>query len=481
MGDPHGFVQIRRRGAPKRPVVERVHDYREVEGDLPIAAVRDQASRCMDCGIPFCHQGCPLGNQIPDWNDLVYRDEWREASERLHATNNFPEITGRICPAPCEEACVLNVNDDPVTIEHIEKQIADRAWREGWVEPVHARRMTGKRVAVVGSGPAGLAAAQQLARAGHGVTVFEREDRIGGLVRYGIPDFKLDKHVIDARIAQLREEGVLFETGVNVGVNVTLEALRAKHHAVCLATGAQKPRDLRVPGRALTGIHFALPYLTQQNRVVAGDSIPREERIVAAGKRVVILGGGDTGADCLGTAHRQGAASVHHFHYKPAPPGARTADMPWPWWPMILRETSAHEEGGTREWSVVAKGFEGDGQGHVRRMRCVRVQWEPSDDGRLEMREVPDSDFTVDADLVLLAIGFEGPEQALGLATGGGRFAVDGHFGTTERGVFACGDATRGASLVVWAIWEGRQCAHAIDTYLMGESRLPLSPNPVPL
>ena len=485
MGKLRGFVEIGRKDALKRPAPERIADFDEVEGSVALPVLRDQASRCMDCGIPFCHKGCPLGNRIPDWNDLVYRDRWRAALDQLHATNNFPEFTGKTCPAPCEEACVLNINDAPVTIKQIEKQIIEHGWEHGWVAAMAPKRATGKKIAVVGSGPAGLACAQQLARAGHAVTVYERSDRLGGLLRYGIPDFKMHKSDIDRRIEQMRGEGVTFEVNADVGGTIAAEQLRSRFDAVCLATGAQKARELPVPGRDLRGVELAMPYLEQQNRVVAGDEV--KGQILATAKRVVILGGGDTGADCLGTAHRQRAAEVHHFHYKPAPPEMRTADMPWPWWPMILRDSSSHEEGGVRGWGVVAKAFTGDAVGNLRAMHCVHVDWQKDEQGRARMVELPSSETTIEVDLVLLAIGFEGTDAAVAVSGFGaeltehGTALVDARFATGARGVFACGDAVRGPSLVVWAIWEGRQAAYEIDTFLMGKSELPVSPNPLPL
>jgi glutamate synthase (NADPH/NADH) small chain len=433
----------------------------------------------MDCGIPFCHKGCPLGNLIPDWNDLIYRGRWQAAIDRLHSTNNFPEFTGRICPAPCEEACVLNINDNPVTIKQIEKQTIDHALKAGWVVPQPPAQRTGKAVAVIGSGPAGLACAQQLARAGHLVTVFERADRIGGLLRYGIPDFKMEKHLIDFRMRQMEAEGVTFKAGVNVGVDVTSADLRKEFDAVVIATGATKPRDLPVPGRELAGIHFAMDFLPQQNKVVAGDRIP--DQIMATGKHVVILGGGDTGSDCLGTSNRHGAASVHQFELLPQPPDARTPDMPWPYWPMILRTSSSHEEGVVRDWSINTKAFHGR-DGKVTELEAVRLEWVTGDNGRPAMREIPGSSFRLKADLVLLALGFLGPEhygavEELQLKTDErSNVAVDDRYMASEPGVFACGDARRGQSLVVWAIWEGRECARGVDEYLMGHTDLPASP-----
>ena len=470
MGKPDAFLRVDRRAPPKRPVGERVQDWREVEGDLALPVVQQQASRCMDCGVPFCHGGCPLGNHIPEWNDLVYRGEWEAASARLHATNNFPEFTGRVCPAPCEQACVLALHGQPVTIEHIEKRITERAWAAGWIRPQPARVRSGRSVGVVGSGPAGLAAAQQLARAGHEVTVYERDDRPGGLLRYGIPDFKLDRAVVERRLDQLAAEGVRFRCNVEVGRDVSLEALRADHDAVCLALGALAPRDLPLPGRELPGVHFAMDYLTRQNRAVAGDSV---ETIDAAGRRVVILGGGDTGADCLGTALRQGAADVMQFHYKDAPPDQRTEQMPWPWWPMTLRPSTSHEEGGERGWAVVAKRFLGTDR--LEALECVRVRWR---DGR--MGEVEGSAFELPVELAFIAVGFSGPQPIPGLdlaAVGAG----GSPFAHALPGVYVCGDARRGASLVVTAIWEGREVARVIDDALVGQTRLPSVPNPYPL
>ncbi len=482
MGKPTGFLEIERALPEKRPVKERLRDYREIERHLPVVAIREQGARCMNCGVPFCSTGCPLGNVIPDWNDSVYRDRWHEAVLALHATNNFPEMTGRVCPAPCEEACVLNIGGAPVTIKQIEHQIADRAWDEAWVRPQPAEQRTGKRVAVVGSGPAGLACAQQLARAGHDVVVFERDDRAGGLLRYGIPDFKMEKHHVDRRLAQMEAEGVVFRTGVNVGVDLSVSDLEAAHDAVVLAIGATRPRDLPIPGRELAGVHLAMEYLPQQNRVVAGDRV--DGQIVATGKKVVVLGGGDTGSDCVGTALRQGAASVVSIELMPKPPEQRTAEMPWPEWPMILRTSTSHEEGGTREFAILTKAFEGEG-GALRRLCAVRVEHEVGADGRMSTREVEGSDFTIEADLCLLALGFVGPErelpERLGVTLGarGNVEADEARFATSRERVFACGDARRGQSLVVWAIWEGREAARAVDLHLVGESRLPSSPRNV--
>ena len=432
----------------------------------------------MDCGIPFCHQGCPLGNLIPDWNDLVSRDQWRAASDRLHATNNFPEFTGRLCPAPCEGSCVLGINDDPVNIKSIERAIVDRAFEEGWIAPRPPAMRSGRRVAVVGSGPAGLAAADQLNRAGHKVTVFERSDRIGGLMRYGIPQFKLEKHHLDRRLALMEMEGVVFRTGINIGVDVPVAALRRDFDAIVLAGGAGWARDLTVPGRDLDGIHFAVDYLTQQNRECEGDAVPSEGRITAQGKHVVIIGGGDTGADCLGTTHRQGALSVHQFELLSRPPDTRAVDNPWPLWPQIFRTSSAHEEGGERVYSVSTERFVGDGSGRVTALEAVEVEM-VREDGRMRFVPREGSRFQLKADLVLLAMGFVGPERGglledLGVKlTDRGNVYRDERWMTSEPGVFAAGDMQRGQSLIVWAIADGRHAARSVDAYLMGHSDLP--------
>ena len=479
MGKITGFMEIQRETPPRRPVAERVHDWREYDLKLPEDRLRAQGARCMDCGIPFCHKGCPLGNIIPDWNDLVYRGRWREAIDRLHSTNNFPEFTGRICPAPCEEACVLNINNDPVTIKVLEKNIVDHAFAEGWVAPHPAPTRTGKRVAVVGSGPAGLACAQQLARAGHDVTLYERADRIGGLLRYGIPDFKLEKWQIDRRMEQMRAEGVTFVTNSRVGVDITADEMRSKYDAIALTMGATKPRDLPIPGRDLKGVHFAMEFLPQQNKRNAGDSIAPEISISAKDKRVVILGGGDTGSDCLGTSNRQGASVVYQFELLPMPPERRTADMPWPDWPMILRTSTSHEEGVVRDWSINTKRFIGD-NGILKAIECVRLEWK-RDNGRMVMEEVAGSNFILECDLTLLALGFLGPEPdgiigQLGLKLDPRSNVLCENYASSVPGVFAAGDTRRGQSLVVWAIWEGRECARAVDAYLMGETFLPASP-----
>jgi glutamate synthase (NADPH/NADH) small chain len=473
MGSTTGFLEIGRVNFDRRPVDERIHDWKEVYKDFPEDRLQKQASRCMDCGIPFCHQGCPLGNIIPDWNDLVYRGQWQEALYRLLATNNFPEFTGRICPAPCEGSCVLGINADPVTIKNIEVTIIDRAFKEGLIRPRRPLVRTGKAVAIVGSGPAGLAAAAQLNQAGHWVTVFERADRVGGLLRYGIPEFKMEKHVLDRRLNIMHEEGVMFRTNANVGVNVSVEELRTHFNAILLAGGATAARDLPVPGRELKGIYFAMEYLPLQNKRCEGDVFSDSEFITAKDKCVVIIGGGDTGADCLGTAHRQGARSVVQFELLPRPPAERTPDNPWPNWPNIFRTSSAHEEGGEREYSVLTKRFTGD-NGQVQQLHAVRVEFE----GR-NMKEVPGTDFTLDADLVLLAMGFLGPERDGMLAQLGvevnerGNVGTDAEKMTNVPGIFAAGDMARGQSLVVWAIREGRQAARYIDKYLMGYTELP--------
>ncbi|HZJ31580.1 MAG TPA: glutamate synthase subunit beta [Vicinamibacterales bacterium] len=478
MGKPTGFIEIQRKKHPTRPVEERVQDWREIYLPYPTGELEMQGARCMDCGIPFCHEGCPLGNLIPDWNDLVYRDRWQAAIERLHTTNNFPEFTGKLCPAPCEGSCVLGINDYPVTIKSIEASIIDRAWDEGWVVAKPPVMRTWKKVAVVGSGPAGLAAADQLNHAGHSVTVFEKSDRIGGLLRYGIPEFKMEKRYLDRRLAVLEEEGVIFRAGVNVGVDVSVERLRADYDAILLAGGAGQPRDLPVPGRELKGIHFAMEYLTLQNRRNEGDAIPDSDFITAKDKNVVIIGGGDTGADCLGTAHRQGALAVHQLELMPIPPDARTADNPWPQWPLIYRTSGAHEEGGERLYSVSTQRFSGDEKGDVRRLHAVQVEMVKKD-GRVQVQPVSGSEFELAADLVLLAMGFTGPEKGALLddlrvtMTDRGNVGRDARWMTSVPGVFTAGDMQRGQSLIVWAIAEGRSAARAIDQHLMGESQLP--------
>ena len=478
MGKPTGFLETPRETHAYRPVPDRVGDFRELYEPLPILKVSEQGGRCMDCGIPFCHQGCPLGNLIPDWSDLVYRDQWKAAIERLHATNNFPEFTGKLCPAPCESACVLGLIDQPVAIKQIEESIVDRAWEEGWIVPIPPKRKTGKRVAVVGSGPAGLAAAQQLARAGHDVVVFERDDRIGGLLRYGIPDFKMEKRHIDRRIDQMEAEGVEFRAGVNVGVDVTAEELLQDFDAICLCAGATVPRDLPIPGRELAGVHFAMDYLTPQNKRVAGDEAPELERLSARGKHVIIIGGGDTGADCLGTAHRQGARSVHQFQIHPQPPDGRLPSNPWPQWSNVFRASAAHEEGGVREWSIHTRQFVGVG-GQVTALETVRVEVKRDEIGNRVVLEVPGTEKTYPADLILLAIGYSGPDRGALLDGLGvemdraGNVRADADRRTNVAQVFVAGDMSRGQSLIVWAIAEGRHAAHSIDEYLMGHTDLP--------
>jgi glutamate synthase (NADPH) small chain len=478
VGKITGFLEIARKKPPTRPIVERIHDWREVYLSYPDESLKDQAARCMDCGIPFCHQGCPLGNLIPDWNDFVYRDRGHAAIDRLHATNNFPEFTGRLCPAPCEGSCVLGINDDPVTIKAIEVSIIDKAFDEGWVTARPPMVRTGKRVAVVGSGPAGLATADQLNRVGHTVTVLERADRVGGLLRYGIPAFKLEKQHLDRRLALMSEEGVLFRTGCNVGVNMSVEELLGEFDAVVLAGGSTAPRDLPVPGRELAGIHFAMEYLTQQNRQCEGDDVSSERVITARDKHVIIIGGGDTGADCLGTAHRQGARAVYQLELLSRPPDMRAATNPWPLWPNIFRVSSAHEEGGERLYSISTQRFSGDGEGRVARLHALEVLVMQKD-GRLSFEPVPGSEFELKAELVLLAMGFVGPErpgmiEQLGVRlTDRGNVWRDANWMTNVPKVFTAGDMQRGQSLIVWAIAEGRSCARGVDAFLMGQSDLP--------
>ncbi|MGD1210286.1 MAG: glutamate synthase subunit beta [Candidatus Acidiferrales bacterium] len=468
MGKVTGFKEYAREVPERRSVEVRVNDYFEVYQPFPEEKVRTQAARCMDCGIPFCHTGCPVNNIIPDWNDLVYHDDWKEAIRVLHATNNFPEFTGRICPAPCEAACVLGINEPPVTIKVIEKMIVERAWKEGWIKPEPPAVRTGKRVVVVGSGPAGLAAAQQLNRAGHLVTLFEKADRIGGLLRYGIPDFKMEKSVLDRRVEQMIAEGVRFETKAHVGHSIPAADLHKEFDAILLTGGAEHPRDLKVPGRDLKGIHFAMEFLPQQNKRNAGDDVP--DQILATGKNVVIIGGGDTGADCLGTCHRQKAKSVLQFEIMPMPPQERAPSTPWPLWPLQLRSESSHEEGGLRDWAVATTSFTGR-NGHVRKLHAIRVGPPP------QFEVMPGTEFAVDAELVLLALGFTGPVkqgmiEQLGLELDArGNVATQGYV-TSAPGVFAAGDMRRGQSLVVWAISEGRSAAKTVDEYLMTKTRL---------
>ena len=482
MGKPTGFLEIERHDRPYEKADIRRRSWQEFVKPLGDPENRGQAARCMDCGIPFCHDGCPVDNLIPDWNNLVYRDQWQAALRTLHSTNNFPEFTGRICPAPCEAACTLNLDDNPVTIKTIECAIVDRGWREGWIEPLAPARRTGKRIAVVGSGPAGLACAQQLARAGHAVTVFEKADRIGGLLRYGIPDFKMEKWLIDRRAAQMEAEGVTFRTEVEVGVDIPMASLLGEFDAIAMTAGAETARDLEIPGREMDGIHFAMDFLPQQNKRNAGDS---EERaaprgtITAAGKHVVVIGGGDTGSDCIGTSVRQGAASITQLEILPKPPERENKALTWPDWPLKLRTSSSQEEGCERDWAVLTKRAIAE-SGRVAALECVRVEWRRSPDGRFAMHEVPDSTFALKADLVLLAMGFLGPRQPGMLEQSGVELDARGNvrataldYRTSAPKLFTAGDMRRGQSLVVWAIREGRQCARAVDEFLMGSSLLP--------
>jgi glutamate synthase (NADPH/NADH) small chain len=472
MGDPKGFLKFHREGPKRRPVPERVKNFREFYENLSDEKLKLQASRCMDCGVPFCQSdsGCPVHNLIPDWNDLVFQERWKDGLHRLHLTNNFPEITGRLCPAPCESACVLGIIDQPVSIRNIEQAIADRGFTEGWILPVLPKSELSQRVAIVGSGPAGLAAAQQLRREGFQVTVFEKSDRIGGLLRYGIPDFKMEKEVLEKRLDQMKSEGVRFVTNAEIGRTISTSEIRRNFDAVCLAIGAMVPRDLPIPGRHLGGIHFAMDYLTQSNRVTAGDRVPPEERISARGKRVVVIGGGDTGSDCLGTATRQGAKSLQQFEILPQPPEKRLPANPWPYWPMILRSSHAHEEGCDRKWSLMTKSFSGE-QGSVRKMAIVRVEMS-TDEGPPRFVEIPGTEEEIEVDLVLLAMGFVHPVQNgivadLGLKLNSrGNIEVDHRYMTSVPGVFAAGDSVRGASLIVWAIAEGRGAAEGIKEFL---------------
>jgi glutamate synthase (NADPH/NADH) small chain len=481
MGKPTGFLEIERRDRAYAPVDERVKGWNEFVLDPGEEQVSRQAARCMDCGIPFCHSGCPVNNLIPDWNDLVMRQDWEAASERLHQTNNFPEFTGRICPAPCEAACTLNIDDEPVTIKSIECEIADTAWRDGFVRPRCAPRGTGKRIAIVGSGPAGLACAQQLARAGHAPTVFEKSDRLGGLLRYGIPDFKMEKALIDRRIQQMEIEGVIFRTGMNVGVDVTVERLMDDYDILVLAGGAEQPRDLPVPGRDLDGVHFAMDFLVQQNKRNAGGvelkSAP-EGTISATGKHVVVIGGGDTGSDCIGTSHRQGAATVTQLEIMPQPPLRENKALTWPNWPLKLRTSSSQEEGAEREFAVVTSEFVGK-DGVVTGLRCTRAEMVADVDGRMTVQPVSGTEFELKADLVLLAMGFTGPrlegaveDSRVDLTPQGNVAAAFGDYQTSNPRIFACGDIRRGQSLVVWAIREGRDCAAKVDAYLTAETKL---------
>ncbi len=479
MAKATGFLEHQREEAPLRSARERIADWKEVQLDVPEDRLQVQAARCMDCGIPFCNDGCPLGNIIPDWNELVYRNKWEDALARLHSTNNFPEFTGLICPAPCEAACVLGINDDPVTIKQVEWEIVRKGWNEGWIKPVRPTRRSGRSVAIVGSGPAGLSAAQQLCRAGHSVTVFEQDDRPGGLLRYGIPDFKLEKWIIDRRLEQLREEGVAFQNGVQVGIDLSTAELRQSFDAILLCVGSRQPRDLPIEGREFAGVHFAMDFLTQQNRRCQDDPLDPAQEISARGKDVIVLGGGDTGSDCVGTSNRQGARSVTSIELLERPPDKRSEATPWPTWPLMFRSSSSHEEGGTRDYARMTKRFLGS-QGRVEKIEGVGVRFgAPDDTGRQGLEEVPGSEFEMRASLVLLAMGFVHPaheglieDLSLRLDARGNVDADPRRFETSEPGVFAAGDCRRGQSLVVWAQWEGREAARSVDLYLTGTSRL---------
>lgn len=477
MGDVKGFLKVKREAAPYRPVCERVKDYEEVAVLRTDERSREQSSRCMDCSVPFCHWGCPVGNYIPEWNDLMFHGQWEKAIDILQATNNLPEITGRICPAPCEFACVLGINDDPVTIREDELDIIEKAFKQGRIKPNPPKKRTGKKIAVIGSGPAGLACADQLNKAGHKVTVFERDDKIGGIMRYGIPDFKLDKSILDRRIRILKKEGIEFKTSVDVGVDYKASELRKEFDAVCLTGGSRMPRDLKVSGRELDGIHFAMDYLVQSNRRVAGEKTHFSKIIDAKNKRVVVIGGGDTGSDCVGTAHRQGASCVIQIELLSQPPECRTKDFPWPKYPMLLKTSTSHQEGGERHWSVSTKKFSGEGS-RVRKLSCIKVEVGKDDKGCMIIKDVPGTEFEIEADLVILALGFVFPEKGLISQLGveldpRGNVKTDQHYLTSVKGVFAAGDMRRGQSLIVWAVSEGRRAAHAIDRHLMGTTRLP--------
>ena len=482
MGKPTGFLEVDRQDRGYVDPQTRLRNWKEFVHPLPVADLTKQASRCMDCGIPFCHQGCPVNNQIPDFNNLVYKEQWVQALENLQSTNNFPEFTGRVCPAPCEAACTLNIVDTPVTIKTIECQIVDRGWEEGWIKPQMSPRGTGKRVAVVGSGPAGLACAQQLARAGHAPTVFEKNDRIGGLLRYGIPDFKMEKHLIDRRVQQMDAEGVIFRTNMEIGVNVSVQRLLDDYDVLVMAGGAENPRDLEIPGRELAGVHYAMEFLVPQNKRNAGDDELRaapKGAISATGKHVVVIGGGDTGSDCIGTSNRHGAASVTQLEIMPQPPARENKSMTWPDWPLKLRTSSSHEEGCERDFAVATKRVIG-ANGRVEGVECVRLEWVAGPDGRQTMQEIAGSEFVIKADLVLLAMGFVGPKKDNFLTQAGVEVDPRGNvranvndYKTSSPNIFSCGDMRRGQSLVVWAIREGRQCAQAVDAFLMGASKLP--------
>ncbi|MDD5495575.1 MAG: glutamate synthase subunit beta [Candidatus Omnitrophica bacterium] len=480
MGDPRGFLKVKREGSPYRPVCERVKDYKEVSAPRDDERSKEQSSRCMDCGTPFCHWACPVGNYIPEWNDAMFHGHWKKAIDLLHATNNFPEITGRLCPAMCEYACVLGINDDPVTVRENELAIIEHGFRQGIIKASGPAKRSGKRIAIIGSGPAGLACADQLNKAGHEVTVYEKDDRAGGILRYGIPDFKLEKWVLDRRLDILKKEGVKLITSVNVGTDITISELRKGFDAVCLAGGSRVPRDLKIEGRELKGIHFAMDFLVQANRMVAGEKILEDKFIDAKGKRIVVIGGGDTGSDCVGVSHRHGASCVVQIELLPQPSESRTGEYNWPKYPLLLKRSSSHEEGGERNWSILTKRLIGV-DGRVKRLSCVRVSFDQKDErGRPLMRELPGSEFEIEADLVILAMGFVHPEHDILLDALGvkldpyGNVATDDKYMTSAKGVFSAGDMRRGQSLIVWAISEGRRSAHAIDKYLMGSSNLPV-------
>jgi len=483
MGKPTGFLELDRQERTYKPVADRIVHYEEFVIDLSDEQLSDQGARCMDCGIPFCHNGCPVNNIIPDWNDLVYKNQWKEALEVLHTTNNFPEVTGRICPAPCQEACTLNLENQPVTIKTIECAIVDKGWKEGWIQPQIPNHKTGKQIAVVGSGPAGMACARQLARAGHSVVIYEKQERIGGLVRFGIPDFKLNKGLLDKRMAQMRAEGVEFHTNVHIGVDLPVQKLVDEFDAVVLAGGSEKPRDLPVPGRDLNGVHFAMDFLRGNTKKVQGIENPQEAFVSAQGKHVLVIGGGDTGSDCIGTSNRHGAASVTQIEIMPRPPEQEDKATVWPYWPNKMRTSSSQEEGCERKWCIATKQFNDDGNGNVKSATCIEVEWNKDENGGWQMSEVAGSEFEIKAELVTLAMGFvhpvhEGMLQELDVELDG-RGNVKGDtegtdaYKTSIPGVYSAGDMRRGQSLVVWAIREGRQCAHAVDEYLMGSSELP--------
>ncbi len=478
MGKPSGFMEFDRELPSYRDPETRVNDYREFVEDYKDEKTINQAARCMDCGVPFCHNGCPLGNNIPEFNDAVYQEDWEMAIDILHSTNNFPEFTGRICPAPCEASCVLGINKPPVAIEHIEKSIAEKAWEMGLIRPEPPVSRTGKKVAIIGSGPAGLATAAQLNKAGHNVTVFERDKYLGGLLRYGIPDFKLEKTVVERRVFLMKQEGVDFKTGVHVGKDVSMESLQEAFDALVICTGSTVPRDLNIPGRELKGIHFAMEFLTRQNKKVSGEWTEDLGEISAEGKHVVVIGGGDTGSDCVGTSNRHKAASITQIELMSKPPSGRTEDNPWPEWPMVMRTSSSHEEGCMREWAIMTKAFLGDEAGNLRALKTVKLEWKKDENGRYGFQEIPGTESEIPCDLALLAIGFLHPEKRELFQSIGLEFDKRGNikaedYQTKVQNVFVAGDAHKGQSLVVWAISEGRECARAVDTYLMGSTVLP--------